>query len=81
MSSDGYGCLHLLKPVVEIHMGNIILCRVIVWITFDIIILDLEPCGYTLLTEGDFIPSATADNKTRRQVELICKDNFVHHLG
>lgn len=43
-------------------------------VLFCIVILDLEYCGYALLTEGDFIPSTTADDISRFKIQLICID-------
>ncbi len=63
MSSDRCRSLHLLQPVVEIHMGDAILFCVVVRIAFALVTLDLQSGWYALLTEGDFITSATADDE------------------
>jgi hypothetical protein len=81
MGRDRCRCFHLLQPIVEIHVGNTILQRVVVWIAFAFVILDLEAGGDSLLTEGDLIPSATADHEPGRQVKLISPDGFAHHLS
>ena len=81
MSSDSCRCLDLFDPVVEIHVGNTVLCRVVVRIAFAFVILDLEGGWYSLLTEGNLISSATADNEPGRQVKLISPDCFAHHLS
>lgn len=80
MSGNCDRCLHLLSPIVEIHMGNTVSRAVIVRISFALIVLNLEASGYSLLTEGYFVPSATADNESRVQVKLVCPDGIAHHL-
>ena len=81
MSSDSCCCLHLLKPVIEINMDNAIVWRVHVWITLTFIILNLKSGWYSLLTEGDFIPSTAANNEFWYQVKLISMNCIAHHLG
>jgi len=79
--SDSSRCLHLFQPVAEIHVSDIVLRRVDVWIVLVIVTFDLQ-CGcYSLLTEGDLITSATADNERGDQVKLIGPDCFAHHLS
>lgn len=80
MGRDRYRCLHLLQPIVEIHVSNSVLWRVVVWIAFALVTLDLQTGWYSLLTEGNLISSATADDELRRQVKLVCPDGLAHHL-
>ena len=74
MSSYGYCCFDLLQQISGIYIREGLLRRMIVRNTVFIsalIILDLD-CGRdTLLTEGNFIPSVTTGNDTRRQAKLI----------
>jgi hypothetical protein len=42
MGSDSGRCFHLLQPVAEVHMGNAVLCGVVVRITLTLVSLDLE---------------------------------------
>ncbi len=71
----------LLEPVIEIHVVNRILRRMVIRVELAFfIILDLQPSGQTLLTEGGFVPSVTACDEHRLQVEPVSKDCFAHHL-
>jgi hypothetical protein len=79
--SDRCRGLHLLQPVTEVDVGYGILCCVVVGIAFGFVILDLQACRYSLLTEGNLVPSATADNEPGRQVKLISPDCLAHHLS
>jgi hypothetical protein len=65
MSSYGGCSLHLLQPVVDVHVGNTILGSMIIWIAFVFVAFDLKAGGYALRTEGDLVPSATANDETR----------------
>jgi hypothetical protein len=66
--------LDLLENIVLIDVVVVILGCVIIRILFTIVILDLDGCDDTLLTEGTFIPSATIRDDLWRQIEIISSD-------
>ena len=47
-------------------------------VPFTFVILDLKYSRYSLLTEGNFIASATADYELGPQIELIRLDSISH---
>lgn len=63
--SDSCRRLYLLYPMVQVHVSDAVLCRMVVWIKFVVEILDLEARWYSLRTEGKLIASAASDEDTR----------------
>lgn len=78
INSNHRGRLHLFEKVIQIHVCDPILGCMPIRIPFTLVTLDLQPRRYSLLTEGNFIPSATPDNKNRREVKLVIMDNLAH---
>jgi hypothetical protein len=76
MTSECCGSFHLVRKVVDIHVGDGIVRCVIIRIFFTMVILDLSGCCYSLLTEGNFISSSTTRHNLRLKVNLVCKDNI-----
>jgi hypothetical protein len=84
MSRNNNCGLYLLEQISGIYKSDVILWRMIVWITIislAFIILNLYNGRYTLLTEGAFIPSVTAFNDTRLQVEWIRSEDLAQVLS
>jgi hypothetical protein len=71
----------LLLPIVEVHVSDIVLWRMHVWVVLIFPVFDLENGGNSLLTEGDLVPSRTADDHSWVQVELVGIDGCAHDLG
>jgi hypothetical protein len=61
MGSNCCRCFDLFQPVIEIYMRKVIQGRMLKRVRFSLIVLNLQPGRYSLLTEGNLIPSATAD--------------------
>ncbi len=81
MSSDGCGSLRLIPQVVKINLGKSVSWFVIVRIILFIGIPNLDYSRDSLLTEGTFVPSSTARNDLRNQVDLVSLDGIFQYLS
>lgn len=80
MGSHGNCRFDLILPIVQVHVSDVVLWRMGVWVVLVLPILDLEHGGQSLLTEGDLVASRAADDEPLVQVELVCVDNRAHDL-
>jgi hypothetical protein len=62
-------------------MGDRIIRGMVIRIPFIFIILNLESGGYSLPTEGYFVPSRATGNYHGHQIQLVGFNNFTHHLS
>jgi hypothetical protein len=82
MSRNNCCRFDLLQQVVRVYVGKALLCRVIVRIKLAIlVILDLDDCCDSLLTEGGLIPSGAARHNTRCQVKMVGSDDLAQRLS
>jgi hypothetical protein len=68
MGCDSNCRFYLLYPIVEVHVSDVILRRMNVWVVLVFPVFNLEDCRESLLTEGNLITSRTADNHPLVQV-------------
>jgi len=68
MGCDSNCLFYLLYPIFEVHVSDVILRRMNVWVVLVFPVFNLEDCRESLLTEGNLITSRTADNHPLVQV-------------